>query len=114
MYIMLHAEPVLVVAYTCQRLLKNTTEGSFTARMGWLASGIALTNGPVEDHANGPGNCDVLPASMISERLVDPELTPSDAFTVKGYVPIAEVPGFNATSPLFPPPGCTTLRLGVQ
>src|SRR6266540_877705 len=77
--------------------------------MRCVGLGTALTKGAVEDQAKGPGNRDAVPALIISDRFAVPDLTPSDARTVSGYVPIAAVPGFTSTSPLFALPGCTNV-----
>src|SRR5436190_10157097 len=53
---MLHAPAVLaVVAKTCQRPFANTTDGSLTDTIGWVASCLAVISGAAEVHLNDAG-----------------------------------------------------------
>jgi hypothetical protein len=48
---------------------------------------------------------------MVSDKLALPEVEPSLAMTVSGYVPAAAVPASNVTLPVFPDAGDTIVSV---
>src|SRR5579859_901222 len=76
---------------------------------GCVASGTALINGAVDDHENGPGSREAVPALITNDRFCEAIFTPSVASTASEYVPMSAVPGLRSTSPVLLCRGCTNV-----